>query len=226
MRPLKQTEALSAEQAHPPGCSAVSKTKPCSHKETFHPITAHSHGQGLHLPRFWTDLVVPHLRNPTCPSQHLHPELNTAAGLIQHHSRALALRNLQWRAAKGKISWKIPCSPLYSCLSGPGTHIFNWWIVWQQLWAEQQEVDEHCACSWLTTTLSDVAQYSPRTQPSHWTGYNSRESTREWRERGWGELCTSRNKWPAGSDVHWSRHPLLRQRKTVAKLGGKCKKPS
>lgn len=113
MRPLKQTEALSAEQAHPPGCSAVSKNKPCSHKETFHPISAHSHGQGLHLPRFWTDLMVPHLRNPTCPSQHLHPELNTAAGLIQHHSRALALGNLQWRAAKREDQLKNPLlSPL------------------------------------------------------------------------------------------------------------------
>lgn len=59
MRPLKQTEALFAEQVHPPGCSAMSKNNPCSIRKPFHPITAHSHGHGLHLPQLWTDLVAP-----------------------------------------------------------------------------------------------------------------------------------------------------------------------
>lgn len=89
------------------------KLNPVPVRKPFHPITAHSHGRGLHLPRFWTDLMVPHLKNPTCPSPHLHPELNTAAGLIKHHSRALALRNLQCRAAKREDQLKNPLlSPL------------------------------------------------------------------------------------------------------------------
>lgn len=119
MRPLKQTEALCAEQAHPPGCSAVSKNKPCSHKETFHPITAHSHGQGLHLPRFWTDLMVPHLRNPTCPSQHLHPELNTAAGLIQHHKQGFSTEKSTMEGSKkGRSAEKSPALPSTPALVG------------------------------------------------------------------------------------------------------------
>lgn len=164
-------------------------------------------------PSLWTELTVPtSAAEPALPPA---PESHTAAGLMDTTAALQRWGICEGAQEKGKISWKIPHSPLYSCLSGPRTDIFNWWLVWQQLWAEQ-----HGACSWLTTTLSAVARYSPRTQPAHWTGYSSRESTREWRE-SMGEAVhqqketTSRFRCPLGAS------PSAPENKNCGKTGKK-----
>lgn len=146
------------------------------HRKPLHPITAHTHGTRTSPP--WI-LDWPRGSPPQKHNLHLDPELNTAA-VPEHPSRASALTDLQWSTGKRENLLKNP--PLSPCLSGPRT-----------FWTGELSASSSGLSSrrWMSTVLQlinynfiRVAQYSPRTQPSHWTGYNSREHSRVERENG------------------------------------------
>lgn len=73
---------------------------------------------------------------------------------------------------KGNSSRKIPCSP--PAFVGP--EHFTWGLSSRGGWALCLQLSNY--------NFTRGAQDSPRTQPSHWTGYNSREHSWVERENG------------------------------------------
>lgn len=111
MRPLKQTEALSAQHAHPPGCSAVGQNNPCSTRKPLTPslptaTNFTSLNSGL---TSW----FPSSEHHTCPSNTF-----TQSQPQQGWGNTSALRIRSGAHKKGKSAEQSPALPSTPALVG------------------------------------------------------------------------------------------------------------